>query len=308
MTLIIAEAGVNHNGSLDMAKLMIDAAVKAGADVVKFQTGKPENVISRNAAKAEYQLQTTGSGESQLEMVKKLELKKSDYHILVQHCKKQAIQFLSTPFDLDSVDFLSQTLGTPLLKLPSGEVTNPPLLFKSAQTGKPVILSTGMSTLGEVETALSILALGYLHPEEDPSMMKAQAAFCSEEGQHILNENVTVLHCTTEYPAPFESVNLRKMDTLRSSFGLPVGLSDHSSGIAISIAAVARGAKIIEKHFTLDRSLPGPDHKASLEPDEFRAMVEGIRAVDKALGKSVKIPATVELKNKSIVRRSQNSS
>ena len=303
-TFVIAEAGVNHNGSVDMAVQLVDEAVKAGADAVKFQTFKTEKVISRNAPKAGYQTKTTDMEESQFEMVKKLELGEANFKYLIEYCRGRQIQFLSTPFDLDSVDLLSNTLDLPLLKIPSGEITNAPLLLKAAQSGKPIILSTGMSTLGEIETALGVLAFGYVSSNKTPSLAAFEDAYLSEKGQQILHENIMLLQCTTEYPTQFTEVNLRAMDTLRSAFGLPVGLSDHTPGIAVPIAAVARGAAIIEKHFTLDKKLPGPDHNASLEPYELKSMMGAIRQVEEAMGSSSKIPTPSELKNKPIARKS----
>jgi len=303
-TCIIAEAGVNHNGSLERALELIDAAARAGADVVKFQTFKTEKVISRNAEKAEYQKNATGSEESQFEMVKKLELDEVAHRLLMKRCTEKGITFLSTPFDSDSVRLLAETFELPRLKIPSGEITNAPMLFQIAAYGKPVILSTGMSTLGDVEAALGVLAFGYLKSAAKPSPESFQRAFYSDEGQSVLQQNVILLHCTTEYPAPFAEVNLRAMDTLRSAFRLPVGFSDHTEGIAIPLAAVARGAVIIEKHFTLDRKLPGPDHRASLQPDELTAMVRGIREVEQALGNPLKAPAPSERKNIAIARKS----
>ena len=302
--LIIAEAGDNHNGSVKMAKKLIDVAVEAGADIVKFQTFRSEEVISRFAPQAEYQVQNTGIIESQLDMVKKLELTAEEHVELVDYCKEKGIKFLSTPFDLPSIQLLVEELKIDMLKLPSGEITSGPLLLKAAQTGKPIILSTGMSTLAEIENALSVLAFGYLGWEENPSEEIFQQAYSSADGQRILKEKVRLLHCTTEYPAPFEDVNLQVMNTLRQAFGLPVGFSDHTQGIAVPIAAVGMGACIIEKHFTLDKNLPGPDHKASLEPDELKAMVQGIRQVEKAMGNAIKIPAMSEMKNKPIARKS----
>lgn len=303
-TFIIAEAGVNHNGSLEMAKELVRVAAEAGADAVKFQTFRAEKIISRHAKKADYQKKTTGEAESQLDMVKKLELDKAAHVELRAWCERYGIQFLSTPFDEDSVDLLVREIGVPRLKIPSGEITNGPLLLKAARTGLPIILSTGMASLGEVEQALGVLAFGYLEAAENPSLQAFQAVYHSEEGQRVLQEKVALLHCTTEYPCPFEEVNLRAMDTLAGAFGLPVGLSDHTEGIAVPIAAVARGATIIEKHFTLDKSLPGPDHKASLEPHELRAMVQAIRQAEAALGSRVKAPTESEWKNRSVVRKS----
>lgn len=301
---IIAEAGVNHNGSIEMAKKLIDVAAEAGADAVKFQTFKAEKVISKFAPKADYQQKTTAKNESQLEMVKKLELDETAHKKLIKHCKLRGIEFLSTPFDFESIDLLAHKLKLPRLKIPSGELTNGPYLLRVAQTGKLVILSTGMSTLGEVETALGVLAFGYLKRKDKPALNKFQEAYFSEKGHRVLAEKVILLHCTTEYPAPFEEVNLRAMETMRVAFGLPVGFSDHTQGIAVPVAAVAVGATVIEKHFTLDRSLPGPDHKASLEPDELASMITVIRNVEAALGNGQKVPTASELKNRDIARKS----
>ncbi|NTV49359.1 MAG: N-acetylneuraminate synthase [Geobacteraceae bacterium] len=302
-TYIIAEAGVNHNGSLDMAKKLVEVAAEAGADAVKFQTFKADKLVSRLAPKAEYQARTTASDESQHEMIRKLELDEHAHETLIEHCKVCSIEFLSTPFDLESVDLLARRFDLPIIKIPSGDITNAPLLLKIAQTGKPVILSTGMCTLGEVEDALGVLAFGYLGSSK-PSISAFRAAYCSAQGQSVLQNRVTLLHCTTEYPAPFEDVNLKVMDTLRSAFGLPVGYSDHSEGITVPIAAVARGAVVIEKHFTLDSNLPGPDHKASLEPAELKQMVAAIRIVEQALGSGRKYPTPSELKNINVARKS----
>ena len=303
-TFIIAEAGVNHNGSLDRALAMIDAAAHAGADAVKFQTFKSEAVISRFAVKAKYQVKNTGNRESQLEMVKKLELDLPAHRQLLKHCEKGRIQFLSTPFDLASVDMLVNDLKVSRLKVPSGEITNAPLLLRVAHSELPVILSTGMSMLGDIEDALGVLAFGYLQSGEAPSIAGFRRAYLSGEGQRQLQQKVALLHCTTEYPSPFEDVNLLAMDTLASAFGLPVGLSDHTVGYSIPIAAVARGASIIEKHFTLDRSLPGPDHIASLEPQELTSMIVAIREVEQSLGKARKLVAGSEEKNLEIARKS----
>ena len=303
-TYLIAEAGVNHNGSLKMARDLVDVAVTSGADAIKFQTFIADKLVSHESPKAEYQHQTTEVSESQLEMLQKLELNEEDHRILTEYCKEKNLSFLSTPFDLESVDLLVNRLNVPRIKIPSGEITNPLLLLRIAQTGKPSILSTGMSTLGEVETALAILAFGYILPNRKPSLNAFQEAYSSAAGQEALKEKVVILHCTTEYPTPFTEVNLRAMDTLKEAFGIPVGLSDHTPGIVASIAAVARGAVIIEKHFTLDRNLPGPDHRASLEPEELKTMVRGIRQVEQTLGSPLKTPAPSELKNLTIARRS----
>ena len=303
-TFIIAEAGVNHNGSLETARRLIDCAVVAGADAVKFQTFKAERLVSSSAPKAEYQLKTTTGGESQLEMLKALELDERSHRILIEHCKKCGIQFLSTPFDLESLRLLVTKFDLPRLKISSGEITNAPLLLEAARCGKSVILSTGMSTLAEIEAALGVLAFGYTRPGAKPGKGAFQKTFSSANGRKALVKSVILLHCTTEYPAPFNEINLQAMDTLKAAFGLPVGLSDHSPGIAIPIAAAARGAVIIEKHFTLDRNLPGPDHQASLEPEELKDMVLSIRRVEEALGSKSKMPAPSELKNRLITRKS----
>lgn len=303
-TYIIAEAGVNHNGSMDTAKELINVAAEAGADAVKFQTFKSEKIASKQAQKTQYQTMTTDQRESQLEMLKKLELDLDAHRILIDYCKTKRIEFLSTPFDLDSVELLAGHFNVPILKIPSGEITNGPLLLKIAQTKKPVIMSTGMSNIAEVEMALSILAFGYLDQREEPSLKNFLKAYVTNEGQALLRERVSLLHCTTEYPAPFNEVNLRMMDTLHHTFNLPVGYSDHTSGITISIAAVARGAQVIEKHFTLDRSMPGPDHKASLEPRELEQMVQAIREVEVSLGDSIKRPSLSELNNMEAIRKS----
>lgn len=281
---VIAEAGVNHNGSVDRALEMIDRAADAGADAVKFQTFRSAEVISVHAPKAEYQKATTGSEESQLDMVRALELDAAAHRKLVTHCVARKIQFLSTPFDVPSVALLVE-LGVPLLKVPSGEITNPILLRAIAATQLPLIVSTGMSTLPEIAKALHVIATEW-------------------GNEALLRERVTLLHCTTEYPAPLDQINLRAMATMAAEFGLPVGYSDHTQGITVATAAVALGATVIEKHFTLDRRLPGPDHLASLEPDELAAMVRAIRDVTMALGHADKGPTTAELKNLAIARKS----
>ena len=279
-TIIIAEAGVNHNGDLALAKRMVVAAKEAGADYVKFQTAVPELVISTVAPKAEYQKETTGADESQLEMCRKLHLPLSDYAGLKKYCDEVGIGFMSTPFDLVSIDCLAE-LGMDYWKIPSGEITNLPYLRKIASKGGKVILSTGMSTLIEVEAAVKILEKGGIKRDE-----------------------IILLHCTTQYPTPFEAVNLRAMDSLATLGCRSVGYSDHTQGITVSIAAVALGASVIEKHFTLDRNLPGPDQKASLEPDELRQMVEAVRQVEAALGGAEKIVADVERPNIEVARKS----
>jgi N-acetylneuraminate synthase len=301
---VIAEAGVNHNGSMEMARKLIDAAADAGADAVKFQTFQASKLVTTTAPKADYQRKTTDRGESQFEMLKKLEVAEKDHYGLVEHCAARKIQFLSTPFDSESLDLLVKRVKVPRLKIPSGEITNAPFLLHAARSGVPIILSTGMSTLGEVEQALGVLAFGYTNKDRAPSLRAFIEAYATDEGQKALRKNVTLLHCTSEYPAPFDEVNLCVMDTMKRAFGLPVGYSDHTMGITIPIAAAARGACLIEKHFTLDRSLPGPDQAASLEPHELKAMVESIRQVEKALGGGVKAPATSEWTNRKTVRKS----
>jgi N-acetylneuraminate synthase len=298
---IIAEAGVNHNGSLETAARLVEVAAAAGADAVKFQTFKAEKVISRAAPKADYQKAATDALESQLEMVRRLELDQASHETLLACCRGKNLEFMSTPFDDESVDLLVQ-LGVTRLKVPSGEITNAPLLLKMARTGLPIIMSSGMANLEEVGTALGVLAFGYLNYPERPSAAGFDRAW--REGQGILKDKVTLLHCTTEYPAPFEEVNLRALETLVDAFGLPVGYSDHTPGVAVPLAAAALGAVVIEKHFTLDRNLPGPDHRASLEPAELAAMVQGIRQVEVALGSPDKLPTRSELKNRDIARRS----
>ena len=279
-TLIIAEAGVNHNGSLEMAFELIDAASDAGADVVKFQTFKAENLVTKSAAKADYQLGTTDVQETQFEMIKKLELSYDMHHKLISKCKEKGIRFSSTGFDTSSVDVLIE-LGVDFLKVPSGEITNLPYLRHVGAKNLPIILSTGMATLKEVEEALTILEVSGANRNQ-----------------------ITVLHCNTEYPTPMEDVNLKAMCTIREEFGVNVGYSDHTLGIEVSIAAVAMGATVIEKHFTLDRTMDGPDHAASLEPEELKQMVKSIRNIEKAKGDGVKKPSNSEEKNISIVRKS----
>ena len=305
-TYIIAEAGVNHNGSLDLAKQLIDVAVESGANAVKFQTFKAENLVSKQAEKADYQKSTTDASESQYEMLKKLELTTEDFKELKKYCEKQEIDFLSTPFDTESLSFLTKELGVRTIKFSSGDLTNAPLLLEAARQKVTVILSTGMSTVGEIEQALAILAYGYLVSDnkESPSIESFYRAYFSEEGQRQLKENVVVLHCTTEYPTPYHDVNLRTMDTIQQTFGVRSGLSDHTEGIIISLAAVARGARIIEKHFTLDKTMSGPDHQASLKPQELRDLVKGIRQIEQALGSNVKRVTSSETGNRSVARKS----
>lgn len=276
--LIIAEAGVNHNGSIEIAKKLIDCASIAGCDVVKFQTFKAENLAVQNASKAPYQKVTTGSDESQLDMLKKLELPYDFHKELIEYAKSKNIMFLSTPFDVESVDFLDN-LGMKLFKIPSGEVTNYPVLRAIGKTGKPVILSTGNSEINEIRDSINVL-------------------------KKFGTSKISLLHCNSEYPTPLEDVNLNAMLTLKNEFGLDVGYSDHTTGFETAIAATALGAKIYEKHFTLDRTMQGPDHKASLEPDELIKLVRFIRNTEKLLGDGKKIPSKSEIKNREVARKS----
>nr|WP_309098443.1 N-acetylneuraminate synthase [Fredinandcohnia onubensis] len=275
---IIAEAGVNHNGSMDNARKLIIEAKKAGADAVKFQTFKSNKVISKFAQKADYQKETTGNNESQLDMVRKFELSYEDFIELKKYCEELGIMFLSTPFDLESIDFLN-SLDMPLFKIPSGEITNLPYLIKIAKLKKKVIMSTGMSTTNEIEFAVVVLRK---HGVED----------------------ITILHCNTEYPTPYEDVNLKAMNTLKEKFNVTIGYSDHTLGIEVPIAATAMGAEVIEKHFTLDINMEGPDHKASLEPNQLKQMVDSIRNIEAALGDGQKQPSKSEMKNMEIARKS----
>jgi len=303
-TFVIAEAGVNHNGSLEMAKQLVDAAIQAEADAVKFQTFRTESIVSRLAGKANYQKETTGSDSSQFEMIKALELSEQNQKKLFHYCQEKGIEFLSTPYDFASVDFLISELNLPTLKIASAEITNGPLLFKAAQSQKSIILSTGMCELSEIETALGVLAFGYISPAATPSIDGFKKAYLSSAGKSALAEKVSLLQCTTEYPASCEDIHLRAMETLRHLFGLPVGYSDHTLGWSIPLAATALGATIIEKHYTLDRNLPGPDHRASLEPYELAEMIRGIRMVEKALGTPEKTCRPCEQKNKPVMRKS----
>ena len=277
---IIAEAGVNHNGNIKLAKKLIDAASKAGADAVKFQTFKAENLVGKDAEKAKYQVENTGNDDSQYKMLKKLELSFNDFVELKRYCDKKGIMFLSTPFDDESIEFLNE-LGIKIIKIPSGEIINLPYLKKIGKLRKKIILSTGMADLGEIEDALDVLI-----------------------NAGIKKENITILHTNTEYPTPYEDVNLKAMKTIACAFNVDVGYSDHTLGIEVSIAAVALGAKVIEKHFTLDRNLEGPDHKASLEPKELQTMVNAIRNIELALGNGIKKPTPSEKPNMEVVRKS----
>lgn len=290
---VIAEAGVNHNGSRDMAFALVDAAAAAGADAVKFQTFDADRLAAQSAPKADYQRRTTDAEESQHAMLKRLELKREWHLELQSHAQARGLAFLSTAFDGDSLDFLCG-LDLPLFKVPSGEITNAPLLWRFARTGKPLVLSTGMANLAEVEQALAVVCHGLQHESEPASLQEVMRNWSEPAARARLQGHVTLLHCTSQYPTPMHEVNLRAMDTLAAAFGLPVGYSDHTEGVLIPVAAVARGAVLIEKHFTLDRSLPGPDHKASLEPLELAHMVQQIRALSLAMGQATKAPQASE--------------
>lgn len=275
--LIIAEAGVNHNGDINLAKMLIDKAKDAGADIIKFQTFKVDSIVSKFANMADYQKNNIGKVETQKEMLKKLNLAFEDFIELCNYCQQNEIQFLSTPFDIDSIHFLNNLV--PFWKIPSGEVTNYPYLVEIAKTGKPVVMSTGMCELQEIDEAIGVL-------------------------KNNGTSDITLLHCNTQYPTPYEDVNLRAMETLRNRYKVKVGYSDHTQGIEVPVAAVALGAEVIEKHFTLDKNLPGPDHKASLEPEELAAMVRSIRNIEKALGSSNKTVSNSERENIAVVRKS----
>lgn len=277
---IIAEAGVNHNGSIKLAKQLIDVAVDAGANAVKFQTFKAEKLVSKNTQKAQYQKETTDAKESQFDMIKKLELDLDTHKKLMAYCQEKDIMFLSTPFDHDSIEMLND-LGLEIFKIPSGEITNLPYLRHIGKLGKKVILSTGMADIGEIEDALDVLVTA-----------------------GTKKENITILHANTMYPTPMEDVNLKAMQTIACTFSIDVGYSDHTLGIEVPIAAVAMGAKVIEKHFTLDKTMEGPDHKASLEPNELKAMVKAIRNIEKALGNGIKKPSKSEQPNMVVARKS----
>jgi N,N'-diacetyllegionaminate synthase len=275
---LIAEAGVNHNGDMDMALALVDAAAEAGADAVKFQTFSADRLVTKQAPKAKYQLETTDQIESQYQMLKKLELREEDHRLLLERCQQKEILFLSSPFDELSADLL-ESLNVPAYKIPSGEITNHPYLAHVARKGCPIILSTGMSSLGEVEAAVQTIA-----DAGDPPLV--------------------LLHCVSQYPAPPEELNLRAMHTLEAAFDVPVGFSDHTEGIEMALVAVALGASVIEKHFTLDRGLPGPDHRASLEPDDLKRLAEGIKRVQIALGDGRKVPTASERNTADVARKS----
>lgn len=303
-TYIIAEAGVNHNGSLDLALNLVEEAAKAGADAVKFQTFITNKNISKVAEKADYQKKTTGEEETQYEMVKKLELSFNDFKFINEHCKKNNITFLSTGFDLESLDFLVNEMDIPYIKIPSGDINNAPLILKAARAKKEILLSTGMSTLEDIHNALAIIYYGYTYPDKTPKNFQEVQYVYQSENIDVLKEIVTIFQCTTEYPTPVGELNLNVLSTLKNEFGTKVGLSDHSEGTLACSLAVALGANVIEKHFTLNKNMEGPDHKASLEPNEFKKMVNEIRFTENALGIRNKVVSYSEEKNITIARKS----
>ncbi|MDG2242467.1 MAG: N-acetylneuraminate synthase [Rhodospirillaceae bacterium] len=307
-TFVIAEAGVNHNGDIDRARAMVDVAADAGADAIKFQSFKGDKLVTSRAPKAAYQIRNTEGDGGQAAMLKALELSDADHQTLFDSATAAGIEFLSTPFDDTSLELLVGTLNVRRLKIASGELTNAPLVLAMAQAGKPIILSTGMATIAEIREALGVLAFGFLASGEGRSFVANAAAFNDafegDAGKAALAAKVTLLHCTSAYPAAPEVINLRAIETLREEFGLAVGLSDHSQGIAVATAAVARGASVIEKHFTLDKTLPGPDHVASLDPQSLHDMIAAIRTVEAALGSGEKVPVTEERDTSAVTRRS----
>jgi len=300
---IIAEAGVNHNGNIGMAYQLVDAAVEAGADAIKFQTFRADKLVTKTAKKANYQKESPDGNNFQYSMLKKLELSFEDHYKIFDYCKTKGIQFLSTAFDEVSMNFIIENLGVETLKIPSGDITNGPLLLAHARTSKKIIISTGMASLDEIERALGVMAFGMMGMKS-PKEESLKKAYLSNEGQNLLRERVTLLHCTTEYPAPFEDINLNAIKTIKDAFGLPVGYSDHSEGIVIPVAAAALGATLLEKHFTLDKSLDGPDHKASLDPKELKTMVESVRIVESSMGDGIKEPQPSETYNLNVARKS----
>lgn len=305
MTLFfIAEAGVNHNGDKDLAFSLIDVAVDAGADAVKFQTFSADWLASETAPKAAYQNETTDASESQRDMLKRLELPHAWHFELRDYCTKKGIAFISTPFEEKSLHFLAAELGLETIKVPSGEITNGPFLLQIARTGCDIILSSGMSSLEDVKEALGVIAFGLLGGIDPPSKKAFDAAFASMKGKAALREKVTLLQCTSAYPTPLDEANVMAMVTMRDAFGLRTGFSDHTAGQIASLTAAALGATIIEKHFTLDRNLPGPDHKASLEPQELKTLITAIRAIEQSLGDGIKKPQPSEIETATVARKS----
>ncbi|MCM0626388.1 N-acetylneuraminate synthase [Lysinibacillus sp. OL1_EC] len=303
-TYIIAEAGVNHNGSLEMAKELVKVAKEAGADAVKFQTFRAANLVTKQAEQADYQVDNLGEATSQFEMLKKLELSYDEFKELQAFCQIENITFLSTPFDFDSVDFLLDELHMDTIKIPSGELTNAPFIHYIATKQKTIILSTGMATIDEIHEALAFLAFGLARSQEPVEVEQVQAFYQTVEAQEVLKKYITLLHCTTQYPTPVTSINLNAMQEMWKTFQLPIGFSDHSEGIHIPIGAVSMGATVIEKHFTLDKALEGPDHIASLNPAELKDMIQRIRDIEVALGDGIKRPTPIELQNRLPARKS----
>ena len=301
---VIAEAGINHNGNVSLARKLITEAVRSGADAIKFQTFKVGHLVTKVAPTADYQKKNLPGIETQSELLAKVELTFEQFEELSKYAESQGLEFMSTAFDSESLQFLDRTLGPRVLKISSGDLTNGPFLLEHAQTQRNIILSTGMATLAEIEQALSVLAFGYLKKRHPVNCLELTALYGTAEAQDVLEERVSILHCVTEYPAPESDVNLRVIRTLSNHFSLPVGYSDHTEGILVPAVAVAMGAIIVEKHLTLDRSAVGPDHQASLEPREFGRMVDTIRQVEEMLGDSVKTPQSSELKNRVVARRS----
>ncbi|NOZ52454.1 MAG: N-acetylneuraminate synthase [Gammaproteobacteria bacterium] len=303
-TYIIAEAGINHNGCFETAIKLIDAAHSAGANAVKFQSFIPEALASDTAPMAQYQIEKTGNNSTQLQMLRSLALNFAQQEMLFKYCNAIGIEFLSTPFDHESQKFLCCTLGLSHIKIGSGDITNGPLLLAIAKNNKNIILSTGMSDLNEIQQALNIIAFGYAQTHDtQPTNATLKAAFKSEQNQAILKKKITLLHCTTAYPCPYDNVNLRAMDTLATQFKLSVGYSDHTRGSNVAVAAVARGATVIEKHFTLDNNQSGPDHQASIEPHQLKQMIQDIRSTEACLGSAEKIAVESEIQNKAIARK-----
>lgn len=302
--LVIAEAGVNHNGDINLARDLIDAASEAGADYIKFQTFQANKLATISAPKAKYQEETNLSNESQFEMLKKLELSKEMHRELLNYSREKNIKFLSTAFDIESLEFLVNDLKLDINKIPSGEITNSPLLLAHARTSNRLILSTGMSSIEDIKEALAVIAFGLLNPHGQPTKNSINNAFENPDGQKKLQENVVLLHCTSEYPAELNDINLKAMQTLRDMFNLDIGYSDHSLGINVSIAAASLGATIIEKHLTVDNNLEGPDHKASLVPEQLNELVKSIREVEMFMGSSEKILTQKEQENQLVSRKS----
>lgn len=300
---IIAEAGVNHNGSINTAYELIDAAHNAGADIVKFQTYRTENLVTRETKQAKYQVENTKKMESQYDMLKRLELSYVEFEKLKDYCDKKGIEFMSTGFDHESIDFLLNNLKQRAFKISSGDLTNAPLLFYIASKRVNIILSTGMATTDEIHKALSYIAYG-LSGQKDMSANKVKEFYSGKKAKNLLSQYVTVLHCTTEYPTPVSEVNLNTLDYLKKELQLPIGFSDHTEGILFPLVAAGKGVTVIEKHFTLDKSMPGPDHKASLNPPELKEMITKLKLVEKGLGSKEKVVSSSELENRKVARKS----